>query len=286
LIEVGVVNNLLVERVTSEGFFLKGAESEENVFMSMASAPADTVKGIKVDVFVYTDKSDNLVATTRIPKAIAGEYALMSVVTSKEFGAFFDWGFDKDLLVPGNEMKVKVQCAEEHVVRVCVDEMDRVFGTTKLGEFIENSDFDIYEDDKVDICPVQKTDLGYRCIINKKFIGMIYTNEIFVPIEIEAVYQGVVKKIREDGLVDVALQVQGFKNLLSSKNTILEYLESVGGKSDLDDKANPADVKKALGMSKQTFKRVIGMLFKDKKINFTRPGIELRLKSEVEKKKI
>jgi predicted RNA-binding protein (virulence factor B family) len=217
-----------------------------------------------------------MICTLKIPHACVGEYALMSVIDNQEFGAFFDWGIEKDLLVPGNEQKEKVNLHEDHLVRVCLEEgTDRVYGTTKLGAFIENSKFDIFDGDHINIVPVEKQELGFRCVIDRVFIGMIYHNEIFEHIEIGQVYSGVVKKIRMDGLVDAALQIQGIKNLDQSSYKIIRYLESNEGKSHLHDKSAPDEIKRILGMSKKTFKSSIGMLYKKRKILISKEGIEL-----------
>ena len=276
MIEIGKVNSLIISRETASGYYLKDVSSEEEVFMPPSMSPIRTKINQDLDVFVYLDTQGKMIATSERPYAEVGEYALMTVKETQEFGAFFDWGIDKDLFVPGNEQKVKVRNHEDHVVRVCLEEeTNRVYGTTKLGKYIENSVFDFIVKDKVNIVPVQVTDLGFRVIINKVFIGMIYNNEIFVKIELGNEYEAVVKTIRDDGLVDVALQVQGVKNLVEAKDKILAMLNAKGGKSDLSDKSAPDDIKNVLGMSKKTFKSALGMLYKDRKIEISKEGIRL-----------
>jgi len=276
VIEIGKSGIFVVCRETSSGYYLRELDSNSEVFMPPAMAPINIKINQKIEAFVYLDTKGGPVATNKIPYAEVGEYALMKVVDTQEFGAFFDWGIEKDLLVPGNEQKVKVHRDEDHVVRVCIEEgTERVYGTTKLGKYIEASVFDIAIGDKIKIAPVQKTDLGYRSIINRKFIGMIYANEIFINIKIGENYDGIVKKIREDGLVDASLQAQGIDNLVEAKDKILEMLEKCNGKSTLHDKSSPDDIKKILGMSKQTFKSASGMLYKERKIKISKDGIEL-----------
>ena len=227
-------------------------------------------------MFIYHDNSGSLLATSEVPYAQVGEYALLTAVEVQEFGAFFEWGLSKDLLVPGNEQRSDVRRNDEHLVRICLEEgTNRIFGTTKIAQHIEDSDFDISDGDKIKIVPVLNEELGYRSIINKKFIGMIYHNEIFKNIRIGNEYEGVVKKIRNDGLIDAALQVQGVRNLIDSKDIIIDMLEKRGGKSPLHDKSSPDEIKKVLGMSKQTFKKAIGMLYKERKIIIHKDGIEL-----------
>jgi uncharacterized protein len=277
VIEIGKVNNLLIGRETDSGYYLKDLESEQEVFMPPSMSPIRTKINENLNAFVYLDTQGKLIATSETPYAVVGEYALMTVKETQDFGAFFDWGIDKDLLVPGNEQKVRVKNYEDYIVRVCLEaDTNRVYGTTKLGKFIEESEFDIEEDENVSIVPAQKTDLGYRVIINKKFIGMIYDNEIFINIELGQVYQGVIKKIRDDGLLDSALQVQGIQNLVDAKAKILEMLEIRNGSSTIHDKSSPEEIKQVLGMSKKTFKAAIGMLYKDKLIELRKgEGIKL-----------
>ena len=277
MIEIGKVNNLLIGRETDSGYYLKDLESEQEVFMPPSMSPIRTKINENLNAFVYLDTQGKLIATSETPYAVVGEYALMTVKETQDFGAFFDWGIDKDLLVPGNEQKVRVKNYEDYIVRVCLEaDTNRVYGTTKLGKFIEESEFDIEEDENVSIVPAQKTDLGYRVIINKKFIGMIYDNEIFINIELGQVYQGVIKKIRDDGLLDSALQVQGIQNLVDAKAKILEMLEIRNGSSTIHDKSSPEEIKQVLGMSKKTFKAAIGMLYKDKLIELRKgEGIKL-----------
>ena len=276
MFEIGKVNKLTVSRENQSGFYLSHPDSLDEIFMPPAMAPMNTTVGDEIDAFVYLDTKGSMIATDQRPHAEVGQYALMRVIDNQEFGAFFDWGIEKDLLVPGNEQKSKVRNFEDHLVRVCLEEdTDRVYGTTKLGKYIEDSVFDFNEGDEVNIVPVQKTDLGYRSIINKKFIGMIYENEVFTKVILKKSYKGVVKKLRVDGLVDAALQTQGIVNVINAKDIILAQLKSSGGHSPLYDKSSPADIKQAFSMSKQTFKNAIGMLYKERIITISKDGIKL-----------
>lgn len=286
MIKVGKINHLTVSNENNSGYYLKAADSEEEAFMPPSLGPRGVEVGQELDVFIYLDTSDCLLATTNIPNAVVGEYALMNIVETTHFGAFGNWGISKDLLIPDTEQKEPLKYGEDHIVRVCVDERtERIFGTTKLGKFIQASEFDIVEGDTVDLLVCLKEELGYRCIVNKKFIGMIYHNELFKKVKSGDQFKAVLKKIRVDGLIDCALQVQGFQNLVDSKDVILAYLESAGGKSPLYDKSSPESIKEALGMSKKTFKNSIGMLYKDRKIIISKEGIELTEIKKVEEAK-
>ncbi|WP_044557282.1 CvfB family protein [Halobacteriovorax marinus] len=276
MVEIGQINKMVISRVSDGGSFLKLSDEIDEVFMPNNLGPLSPVVGQAVDAFVYVDTAGKLVATDQTPSAVVGEYALMRAIEVQEFGAFFDWGIDKDLLVPGNQQKMRVRKFEDHIVRVCIEEeTDRVFGSTKLGKYISESNFDITKGDEVEIVVAHKSELGYRVIINKKFIGMIYDSEIFQDIQVGGKYSANVKKIRDDGLVDISLQPLGVKNMLDSKEVILEFLKDQGGSSHLNDKSSPEDIKRSLNMSKKTFKAAIGMLYKDKKIAISKSGIEL-----------
>lgn len=275
MLEIGKVNNLEVHKETSSGFYLKAPEQFGDVFMPPSMAPEFTKVGDLIDVFVYPDTKDSLIATCRLPHAVVGEYALLDCIDVQDFGAFFDLGIEKHLLVPGNEQKYKVELHNDYLVRICLDDMDRVYGTTKISNFVLNSDFDIAVGDKLSMVPAERTDMGYRVIVNKKFIGMIYNSEIFKPVKIGVEISGYVKKLREDGLVDMAMQIQGIKNLDQSTVKIMQMLHRNGGKSRLHDKSSPEDIKFELAMSKKTFKNAIGMLYKKKKIIISKDGIEL-----------
>lgn len=276
MLKIGQINELTVFETCDTGHYLRAEGSELEILMPQALGPKYLTVGQKLEAFTYYDNDQVLMATTKMPNAFVGEYALMEVVETKQFGAFFDWGIQKDLLVPDTELRLRVNTNEEHIVRICIDEnTNKIYGTTKLNPYIQSSDFDIKPEDKVSVVPAIEEDLGYRCIINKKYIGMIYYNEVFKDIYKGKPLEGVVKKIREDGLVDVALQIQGFQNLVNSKDKVLAYLQESGGKSPLHDKSTPDEIGDILNMSKKTFKSTIGMLYKDKKILIHKDGIEL-----------
>lgn len=276
MLEIGKINSLIVSRETSSGFYLKKDDEFGDVFLPPSLSKKDLQIGDEAKAFIYVDTKDQLVATLSTPVAEVGEFAFIKAIDVQEFGSFFEWGIEKDLLVPGNEQKIKVRPNEYHLVRICLEEgTDRIYGTTKVGKYIEDADFDIEMNQKVDLLPFEETELGYRVIINKKYIGMIYHSEIFKDVRLNYPTEGFVKKVRDDGLIDAALQIQGIKNLDHSKIKILEFLHKKNGRSHLNDKSSPEEINDLLGMSKKTFKNAIGMLYKDKKIIITKEGISL-----------
>jgi predicted RNA-binding protein (virulence factor B family) len=276
MLEIGKINKLTVARETSSGYYLKDGDEFGEVFLPPKMALENISVGDEIEVFLYIDTKDMVVATCKHPVAVVGEYALLNCIEEQDFGAFFSWGIEKDLLVPGNEQKISIRKGDEAVVRICLEEgTDRVFGTTKFGQFLDHVEFDIKENEKVKLIPVDESDLGIRVIVNKKYLGIIYHSEVFSTVKIGVEIDGYVKKLREDGLVDAALQIQGIKNLDKSKIKIMEFLIKKGGISHLHDKSSPEEISDLLGMSKKTFKSAIGMLYRDKKIIISKDGIAI-----------
>ena len=275
MIEIGKKTALLVADETKSGFTLQSDDGDE-VFLPGSMAPKDITIGQSLVVFVYTDTKGSRMATPEVPLAEVDSFAYLRVKDVTDFGAFFDWGISKDLLVPGNQQKVKVQLGEYHLVRICLEpETGRLFGTTKIGAYTETSDIDLKEKEVVDILPFKKTSLGIQVLIEEKYMGMLYHNEVFSKITLGTKTKGIIKNIRPDGLIDVSLQAQGMKNLRDSSKTILEALEKYNGTLPLTDKSDPRDIKYFLGMSKQTFKRAIGMLYREQKILLKKASIDL-----------
>ena len=279
MIEIGQINELIVESKNNTGYFLRDALTDDEVFLPNEKCDEDLTSQQRVGVFVYLDNENNLIASLKRPIAIVGEFGVMSAVSSIQIGAFFDWGITKNLFIPESEQRQEIYPGDLEIIRVCIDERtEKVYGTTKIGKYVKSSYFEKYnlkEGDKVTIIPVREEKLGYRCLINKNFIGMIYYNQIFQRITFGKPLDGVVTKLRDDGLVDAALQTQGFQNLVDSKEKIIAYLKENGGTSHLHDKSSPHEIREILGMSKQTFKNTIGMLYRERKIVITKTGIHL-----------
>lgn len=277
MLEIGKMNRLYVYNENKKNYILRVPNYDVDVELPKSEATELVNQGDILEVFVYVDNNDKEVASLTRPVALLDEFAVVKVVESHQFGAFVDWGLSKDLLVPDTEQKERMGNNRYYIVRVCLDERtNKLYGTTKIGKYIPESQFDIAEGDKIEIIPASYEELGYRSLINRKFIGMIYHNEIFQKIEIGTPISGVVKKIRNDGLVDAALQVQGFKNIEDSQKVVLEFLRANGGKTSLHDKSSPEEIREKLGMSKKTFKNAIGMLYKERRIVIHKDGIELK----------
>ena len=276
MISIGEINEFIVIKKNGREYVLKHNLSDDTASMHFDSSEEELQIDQRVSAFTYLDAQNKIIASRNRPIAVLDEYGLMTAVSSINIGAFFDWGIKKDLFVPENEQRENIYPGHQYIIRVCKDERtEKIYGTTKIGKFISSSVFDIKEGEWVTIIPASEEELGFRSIINSKYIGMIYYNEIFRDIQIGEPILGVVKKLRDDGLVDAALQEQGFQNLVNSKDKIIAYLKENGGSSHLHDKSPPQEIRETLGMSKQTFKNTIGMLYRERKIVISKSGIKL-----------
>ncbi len=245
--------------------------------VTLSSTPEDQSKiGEELDVFVYLDSNDKPVGTWKIPYAQVGDFAYLRVVETLDFGAFLDLGIEKHLLVPGNQQKIKMEYNEYYLVKICLEERThKIFGTSKIERFLEREEIDLTRNQEVSLLPFEFTDKGVKVIIDNLYQGMIYKNEIFSPVNLGQVIPGFVKEIRPDGLIDASIRPVGIKNLSHGQDEILKALNENGGFLPLHDKSNPAEIKKVLNMSKQTFKRAVGMLYKARKITISDKGIKL-----------
>lgn len=264
MIKLGEVNNLLVNRGSAMGFFLIDTSGEE-VFLPFKYAPDNLQLKDVINVFIYNDSEDKIIATTQTPKITINTFAALKVVDAASFGAFMDWGLDKDLLVPFKEQATKMYDHKTYVVYLFLDETsDRLVATTKINRYLDNTDCDLKANQEVDLLIFEDFDLGYFAIINNKYKGLIYKNEIYSPIKVGDSLKGYVKQIKEGNLIDLSLQKIGFENVDINSQLILDYLKKHNGVIALHDNSDPDDIRRLLGMSKKTFKKAIGILYRQK----------------------
>jgi predicted RNA-binding protein (virulence factor B family) len=274
MIEIGKYNTLTVEKLVDFGIYL--TDGTDSILLPKKWVLRDMLPGKEVEVFIYKDNEERPIATTLKPYATVGEFACLKVKDLNELGAFMDWGIEKDIFVPYREQATEMQAGRRYVVYIFVDSVtDRVVASSKLSKFINQDDIDVKELEEVEILISKKTDLGYEAIINGKLKGLIYENEIFSPIQVGDIRSAFIKKIREDNKIDLSLQARDFGISDDAKTKILEVLEQRNGFLALNDDSEPDDIKEQLHMSKKSFKKAIGGLFKDKKIRITERGIEL-----------
>ena len=282
MIQIGKTNQLTVLRETSVGLYLGDQENSSILLPKKYVLPEFRI-GDTIDVFVYKDSEDRPIATTLKPYAEINQFAFLEVSQVSAVGAFLDWGLEKDLFVPFKEQKFKMQPGRSYVVFVYLDEVtERIVASNKINKFINNEVLTVDVGDEVDLLVYDKTELGYNCIINAMHRGLIYHNEIYKDIQVGDNLKGYIKEIRPNNLIDLSLQKLGFKNVLSSTNLILNYLSEHNGYLDLTDKSSPDLIERRFNMSKATFKKSIGILYRQRKVTLHDDGVRL-VKTEDEK---
>jgi len=279
MITVGKKQTLLVDSEDSSGFYLLCTDSQE-VFLPGTLAPKGLKPGEKVEVFVYVNSEGDEIATGTMPKAEVGDFVCLEVKAVTPHGAYLDMGLPKDLLVPKSVQKYEMKVGQTHLVRVMLeDDTNRMFGTEKVGEFIETASVPLLPKQTITLVPFHKTQLGYKVLIEDSYLGIVYHNEIFEEVEIGKLYEGTVKSVREDGHVDALMRKYGKDANLNNSDRILEALKSSGGKINLSDKSSPDDIREAFSISKKAFKAAIGALYRQRLIKIENDSIELILVS-------
>ena len=272
--KVGQYNELEVVKELDFGIYFR--EGDVEILMPTKWVPQGTKIGDTLNVFVFRDSDDRLIATTVKPFATADTFAFLEAKQVNEIGAFMDWGMDKDLLVPFREQAQRMEAGRSYVVFVYLDEeTDRLVGSTKLSRFIIREDIDVQEGDIVDLLIYSETDLGYNAIVNDLYTGLIYKNEIFEAIRIGDKMQGFVKRVREDEKIDLSLQKSGYELVDDVKWRILKLIKDEKGFLALNDNSTPEEIKAKLAISKKAFKKAIGALYRERLVKLTEKGVEL-----------
>lgn len=275
MIQLGKYNRLKAIRSTRHGMYLADEEGRE-VLLPRKYVPAELSEEGEIDVFIFNDSEDRPTATTVKPKILLHQVALLQVKQVNKFGAFLDWGLEKDLLVPFREQRSEMIKGKSYLVYLYVDdESQRLVATNKWQRFINNEELTVKEEDEVDLVVANTTDLGTNVIINNRHQGLIYKNEIFRRIQPGDHIKGYIKHIRPDNKIDVSLQQQGYAHVEPNAEKILKTLRQNGGFLGLHDGSSPADIRAQLEMSKKTFKKAIGALYKRQLIEIKSKGIYL-----------
>ena len=273
--KLGKTQTLKIAEINNSGAFLE-SENGERAFLPKIFLDENAEIENDVEVFVYQD-DDKLKATTEIPSAEVGEFAVMNCVQSLPSGAFMDWGIIKDLFIPYKQQKGKILEGKRYLVYIYIDEVSgRITGTTKFkrNQNYENVPFET--GDKVDLIIAGQSELGWNVVVNKKYLGLIYTSDVFKKLYPLSDEMGYIKTIREDGKIDVTLQKQGFvQNIDEFKQKILDKLEENYGLLYLTDDSSPEEIKEELQMSKKNFKKAIGGLYKENVIEILEDKIKL-----------
>ncbi|MBR8534131.1 GntR family transcriptional regulator [Carboxylicivirga sediminis] len=272
---IGKYNTLKVIKTVDFGVYLDGGELGE-ILLPIRYVPPGLKVDDDIEVFIYLDSEDRIIATTEEPHAIVGEFAYLKVVSVNKTGAFLDWGLMKDLLVPYREQAERMKEGERYVVYVYLDdESRRIVATSKLNSVLDNLMPEYEEGEEVDIMVIGKTDLGYKVAVNNTHSGMLYHNELFKPIKIGDSCKGYIKKVREDDKLDISLEKPGYEKIDGLAADIIEKLKAKDGHMDISDKSPAELIYKVFGTSKKNFKKAIGALYKQRLIKIDNNGISL-----------
>ncbi|MCK9455523.1 S1-like domain-containing RNA-binding protein [Sulfurimonas sp.] len=275
-LELGRINCLKVDRHTPHGIFLTALD-EKDVLLPQAYVTDEMQEGTLLKVFLYTDSEDRLIATTLTPKAMLDEFALFEVVDVAPFGAFVGWGLAKDLFVPNMFQKEKFKIGEKRFLKVVYDEKThRLVGTEKLGNFFDKKPKGLAPNKEVDILIIAKTPLGFKCIVQEKYEGLIYHNEIFQKIEIGSKKRAYIKTVRKDGCIDLTLQAGGTKQKEESCQKVMSLLKRSGGSMPYNYKSDPELIQSIFGLSKKAYKRSLTTLQESGDIEIKDSGIYLK----------
>lgn len=273
--EIGKYNELKVSRFSPHGAYLFSDKGE--ILLPNKYVPTDTKEGDILKVFVYTDSEDRIIATTLEPLAIVGDIAALKVKSITDFGVFLEWGLEKDLFVPKKELHKTPTEGELIVVKLFLDhKTQRVIGVNKLGAFLNRDVAVLKEGQEVDLLVYEITSIGYMTLINDEFAGMLYKNEVMEVLKVGDRRKGYIKKVREDDKVDLTLYKQGVAALDDFKGLLLQNLKESGGFLPLNDASSPEEIKETLKMSKKSFKKAVGMLLKEGKLDIQEEGIRLK----------
>lgn len=274
-IELGKFNQLEVVKEVDFGLYLDGGDEGE-ILLPTRYVPEDCKVGDMLNVFLYLDIDERLIATTLTPLVQVGQFACLEVSWVNQFGAFLNWGLMKDLFVPFSEQKMKMQVGKKYVIYAHLDnESYRIVATAKVDRYLSKERAPYEPGQEVDILIWQKTDLGFKAIIDNQYSGLLYESEIFQPLHTGMTMKAYVKQVREDGKIDLVLQKFGQRKVEDFSVTLLEYVRTQGGQITLNDKSPAEEIYEIFGVSKKTFKKAVGDLYKKRLILIQEDGIVL-----------
>lgn len=275
MIKLGEYNTLTILRETEPGLYL-GDDEDNVVLLPHKYKPEEYEIGQELKVFVYLDNEERPISTTLDPFLELNTFGYLHCSAVTEFGAFMDWGLEKQLFVPFKEQARPMKQGSWYIVYLYLDEKtNRLVGSSKTNNFLQNDNLTVKPFEEVEILVTHITEKGANAIVNGLHKGLIYAEDIFEDIRSGDRIKAYIKNIREDNKIDLVLQVPGYRSIEPNANYIREELEAAGGFLSLHDKSSPDDIKNQLGMSKKSFKKAIGTLYKDKQILIKEDGIEL-----------
>jgi len=280
MVEIGKFNTLRVVKAVDFGVYLDG-EALGEILLPRRYVPEGCHPGDRVEVFLYHDSEDRLIATTERPYAGVGELALLKVVAVNPIGAFLDWGLPKDLLAPFGEQQQRMKKGRAYLVYVYLEKTSRrIAASSKLDKFLTAQPAHFRKGQAVDLLIAENTDMGYKAVIDRCAWGILYHNEVFQDLRQGQQVRGFIKNIRGDGKIDLTLQKPGYEKVPDLSEKILAAIRAGGGFLDVTDKTSAARIHGLFGISKKTFKKAIGALYKARRISLEKDGIALTQKKQ------
>ena len=276
MIQIGDYNKLTILRDTEPGLFL-GDNDDQVVLLPNRYVPDTFEIDDQIEVFVYLDNEERLVAVTDHPYIIKGEFALLRCNSVSEIGAFLDWGLVKELFCPFREQAFPMKAGGWYLVYCYLDEnSERLVASSKTNQFLDNKELSVEAFDEVDLIVSHPSDLGMNVIVNKIHLGLIFNQDLFKDISVGDKLKGIIKKIRPGNKLDITLEKIGYRNIEPNSQLILEFLENnEKGFMKLTDKSSPEAIKSLVQMSKKSFKKAVGTLYKQRRIRIELDGIYL-----------
>ncbi|MBU3069943.1 GntR family transcriptional regulator [Aestuariicella sp. G3-2] len=266
MVQIGKFNRLKVVKLVDFGLFLDG-DKFGNILLPKRYIPANTDIGDELDVFIYLDSEDEIIATTERPKVTVGECAYLKVTDVNRVGAFLDWGLPKDLMVPYNEQSNPMEEGKSYVVYVYLDPYtNRIVASSRLNRHLSEESLFFKPQQAVKLMICGRTDMGYKAVINNTHLGLLFKDDAFKPLKYGARTPGYIKAIRADKKIDLSLQLPPVQQRAQLTEQILEHLEARGGTSNLTDKSAPDDIYKEYNVSKGAYKKALGSLYKERRI--------------------
>ena len=278
-LRLGQTNRLTVVRRAEQGLYLSGGP--EDILLPNRYVPEGANVGDELDVFVYLDSEERLVATTETPLAQVGDFAWLEVAWVNQFGAFLDWGLMKDLFVPFSEQKMKMQKGRSYLVHIHLDPQTyRIVASAKIERYLSKDWPPYHGGDEVDALIWQKTDLGFKAIVDNQFAGLLFDDEIFRELHSGDRLRAFVKQVRPDGKIDLSLQRKGQKAVADFSDILFNHLRTNGGFSALGDKSPAEEIYALFGVSKKVFKKAVGDLYRRRLITIENEGIRVNENEE------
>ncbi len=278
--KIGKLNTLMVLRVVDFGVYLDGNELGD-ILLPSNSVPENCDEGDEVEVFIYCDSDDELIATTEKPKAMVDGLALLRVSSVNFVGAFLDWGLRKDLLVPFDEQLKRMEEGEQYVVYVYQETGNiRLAASSKLEKFLNVQPPEYTVGEEVDLLIYDESDLGFKAAVNETHTGLVYHDDIYKRVDIGDKVKGYVKQVRSDGKIDLSFQKVGYQKADELSDIIMAKLKEKGGFLSVGDKSKPEVIYDMFSVSKKKYKQALGDLYKKRKIVFVKNGIAENVEAE------